>query len=89
MCVCDSQVCELGKRASVPSYRSAAYGYTERFFCIACRGRALALLYASYFCTIVAFGGTYWSVDLLTGCVLTAGSIGFLMRYLVADTQSA
>ncbi|MFN2528765.1 MAG: hypothetical protein ABR584_08605 [Candidatus Baltobacteraceae bacterium] len=50
---------------------------------------APALLYASYFCTIVAFGGTYWSIHLLTGCVLTAGIIGYLMSYLLAGPQSA
>lgn len=46
---------------------------------------APALLYAAYFSAIVAFGGTYWNVHLLTGCVATAGLIGVLMSYLISE----
>ena len=46
---------------------------------------APALLYAAYFIAIVAFGGSYWNVHLLTGCVATAGLIGLLMSYLISE----
>lgn len=49
---------------------------------------APAIVYAFYFVCIVASGGSYWTVHLLTGCVVTAGLLGLLLSYLVAPVQT-
>ena len=50
---------------------------------------APALVYAVYFLSVVLFGGSYWSVHLLTGCVATAGLAGLLISYLVAPVNES
>jgi hypothetical protein len=51
-------------------------------FCAPC------FLYSAYFIAVVAFGGTYWNVHLLAGCVATAGLVGLLMSYLIAEPST-
>ncbi|GAC1359165.1 MAG: hypothetical protein NVSMB31_19500 [Vulcanimicrobiaceae bacterium] len=48
---------------------------------------APALLYAIYFASIVGLAGTYWTIHLITGSVVTAGIIGLLLSYLIAPVQ--
>lgn len=48
---------------------------------------APAIVYVPYFAAIAAFGGTYWTIHLVTGCVVTAGLMGLLLSYLSAPVQ--
>ena len=50
---------------------------------------APAIVYVPYFAAIAAFGGTYWTVHLVTGCIVTAGLVGLLLSYLVAPVERA
>ena len=48
-----------------------------------------AIVYALYFSSIVAFGGTYWSIHLILGSVLTAGIVGLLLTFLMPGPKHA
>ncbi|MDP9016929.1 MAG: hypothetical protein M3N19_01235, partial [Candidatus Eremiobacteraeota bacterium] len=49
---------------------------------------APALLYAIYFASIVGLAGTYWTIHLVSGSIVTAGVIGLLLSYLIAPVQA-